>query len=442
MAKDLRNLLEPANKGASSGANSAPLAQRRNLLSPGEPRVFQVKSGFVCGLCGRVHSKLEPAFDCLGRCTIELRLRSPSGRTSGEAPSHHACTACGRGFANADDAEECFERCLVRMKPNPQFEAALRRVQIRYVQRLQAHGVRPLQRIDPFAEHTKMLTTLTREQQAMGRRVVRPGKSARLDAHAKPLEKGFEFANFENLALPDAPPGEASASAHEASSETSTLEAAEAVKESETSETSTTSMASPAVQADLSAEMAESHSDSEIKQNSPDEFAVKPSTSIDAPQSIEEMELENDLMAGHDVQDDTGESSNLQNIGLDATTNDSDASANLNNLLGGGDMSADADADVLIPTNLHDTLSQANSLDLSPSESGLENLLEAPKMVAPKNDSTQSGSALSLLAKANKANMLASTEFAQPIATAETILDDFKSNFGNETSDNLSNAFA
>jgi hypothetical protein len=87
---------------------------------------------------------------------------------------HFACTACGRGYANTDDAEECFERCLARMKPNAQFEQALRRVQVRYVQRLQAHGVRSLQRIDPYSEHTKMLNTLTQEQAAMGRPVAKP----------------------------------------------------------------------------------------------------------------------------------------------------------------------------------------------------------------------------------------------------------------------------
>lgn len=87
---------------------------------------------------------------------------------------HFACTACGRGYANTDDAEECFERCLARMKPNAQFEQALRRVQVRYLQRLQSHGVRSLQRIDPFIEHTKMLNTLTQEQVAMGRPVAQP----------------------------------------------------------------------------------------------------------------------------------------------------------------------------------------------------------------------------------------------------------------------------
>jgi hypothetical protein len=70
---------------------------------------------------------------------------------------------------NSDDAEQCFERCLGRMKPNPQFEKALRRVQVRYAQRLASHGVRALERIDPLTEHTKMLTTLTKERAALGR---------------------------------------------------------------------------------------------------------------------------------------------------------------------------------------------------------------------------------------------------------------------------------
>ncbi|MEY3902370.1 MAG: hypothetical protein RL189_1676, partial [Pseudomonadota bacterium] len=173
MPKDLRTLLEPAKNSGKAGA-AAPLAHRRALSSPGEPRVFRVRAGFVCGLCGKLHEKLDNAFDCLGRCTIELRLRTPAGRQMSGQTGHFACTACGRGFANTDDAEECFERCLARMKPSAQFEQALRRVQVRYVQRLQAHGVRSLQRIDPFSEHTKMLNTLTQEQVAMGRPVAKP----------------------------------------------------------------------------------------------------------------------------------------------------------------------------------------------------------------------------------------------------------------------------
>ena len=171
MAKDLRGLLEPATASNSGNGpqTSAPLAQRRSLSSPGEPRVFRVRSGFVCGLCGRLHTGLEKAFDCLGRCTIELRLRAPAGPTHLGGQAHFACTACGRGFVNSDDAEQCFERCLGRMKPNPQFEKALRRVQVRYAQRLASHGVRALERIDPLTEHTKMLTTLTKERAALGR---------------------------------------------------------------------------------------------------------------------------------------------------------------------------------------------------------------------------------------------------------------------------------
>jgi hypothetical protein len=170
MAKDLRVFLEHARKDGKGSTPAAPLAYRRSLNSPGEPRVYRVKAGFVCGLCGRLHGSLEPAFDCLGRCTIELRLRSPAGRSLSGDSGHYACTACGRGYANTDDAEECFERCLAKMKPSPQFEQALRRVQIKYVQRLQQHGVRSLQKIDALAEHTKMLETLTHEQQALGRK--------------------------------------------------------------------------------------------------------------------------------------------------------------------------------------------------------------------------------------------------------------------------------
>jgi len=133
--------------------------------------VFRVRAGFVCGLCGRLHENLEPAFDCLGRCTIELRLRTPAGRALSGEQGHYACTACGRGFANTDDAEDCFERCLSKMKPSPQFEEALRRVQVKYVQRLQAHGLRSLSKIDAFAEHTRMLETLKQEQRALGRPV-------------------------------------------------------------------------------------------------------------------------------------------------------------------------------------------------------------------------------------------------------------------------------
>lgn len=171
MAKDLRTLLEPAQTAGKGGKDGVPLAQRRSLTSPGEPRVFRVRAGFVCGLCGRLHGSLEPAFDCLSRCTIQLRLRTPVGRSTSGDQAHYACTACGRGYANTDDAEECFERCLVKMKPSPEFEKALRRVQVRYVQRLQNHGVRPLERIDPFTEHSKMLSALTQEQLALGRKV-------------------------------------------------------------------------------------------------------------------------------------------------------------------------------------------------------------------------------------------------------------------------------
>ncbi len=171
MAKDLRGLLEPAASSATAkGSHGAScLAQRRSLASPGEPRVYRVRSGFVCGLCGKLHGGLDKAFECLGRCTIELRLRSPAGPTHQGNTAHFACTACGRGFVNCDDAEQCFERCLVKMKPTPQFEVALRRVQVRYMQRLASHGVRSLERIDPLTEHTKMLSTLTKEQRALSK---------------------------------------------------------------------------------------------------------------------------------------------------------------------------------------------------------------------------------------------------------------------------------
>ncbi|NBX18548.1 MAG: calcium-binding protein [Proteobacteria bacterium] len=174
MAKDLRTLLEHAQKGAGGGNQPAPLAHRRAMTSPGEPRVYRVKTGYVCGLCGRLHDTIDPAFDCLSRCTFELRLRSPAGRALSGDAGHYACTACGRGYANTDDAEECFERCLAKMKPSKQFEEALRRVQIKYVQRLQAHGLRSLQKIDALSEHTKMLETLTYEQKALGRNQSKP----------------------------------------------------------------------------------------------------------------------------------------------------------------------------------------------------------------------------------------------------------------------------
>lgn len=174
MAKDLRTLLEHAQKGAGGGTQPAPLAHRRAMTSPGEPRVYRVKTGYVCGLCGRLHDTIDPAFDCLSRCTFELRLRSPAGRALSGDAGHYACTACGRGYANTDDAEECFERCLAKMKPGKQFEEALRRVQIKYVQRLQAHGLRSLQKIDALSEHTKMLETLTYEQKALGRNQSKP----------------------------------------------------------------------------------------------------------------------------------------------------------------------------------------------------------------------------------------------------------------------------
>ncbi|MEY2988416.1 MAG: hypothetical protein RJB13_1937 [Pseudomonadota bacterium] len=169
MAKDLRGFLEPPRDSGKSKEtqSSVPLAHRRGLVSPGEPRVFQVRSGFVCGLCGLVHKNLERAFDCLGRCTVQLRLRSPAGPSHFGSQAHFACTACGRGYANCDDAEQCFERCIHKLKPTREFENALRRVQVRYAQRLASHGVRQLERIDPFKEHTKMLEVLTKEQEAL-----------------------------------------------------------------------------------------------------------------------------------------------------------------------------------------------------------------------------------------------------------------------------------
>ena len=169
MAKDLRGFLEPPRDAAKNKETqaTAPLAHRRGMTSPGEPRVFQVRSGFVCGLCGVVHKNLENAFDCLGRCTVQLRLRSPAGPSHFGSQAHFACTACGRGFANCDDAEQCFERCMHKLKPTKEFETALRRVQVKYAQRLSSHGVRQLERIDPLREHTKMLETLTKEQEAL-----------------------------------------------------------------------------------------------------------------------------------------------------------------------------------------------------------------------------------------------------------------------------------
>jgi hypothetical protein len=164
-------LLEPAAKPAGSRSNqtSGPLAGRRTLTSPGDQRVYRVKAGYLCGLCGRVQSEIETAFDCLSRCTIELRLRAPASHRIGGGQRHFNCTACGRGFANTDDAGDCFERCLSKLKPSPKFEAALRRVQARYVQRLQTHGTRPLERIDPISEHKQILAVLTEEQKASAR---------------------------------------------------------------------------------------------------------------------------------------------------------------------------------------------------------------------------------------------------------------------------------
>lgn len=171
MAKDLREFLEypMASSAGRRSMDSAPLAHRRSVSSPGEPRVFKVKSGFVCGLCGRMHEVLDQAFECLGRCIFELRLRSAAGATHSGSQTRFACTACGRGFVNCEDAEQCFERCLIRMKPTPLFEKALRKVQVRYSQRFASHGVRALERIDPLSEHKKILTLITKEQEALGR---------------------------------------------------------------------------------------------------------------------------------------------------------------------------------------------------------------------------------------------------------------------------------
>ena len=199
MAKDLRNFLEHAQKGTKAGVSAAPLAQRRSLSSPGEPRVYRVKAGYVCGLCGGLHASLEPAFDCLGRCTIELRLRSPAGRSLSGDAGHYACTACGRGYANTDDAEECFERCLAKMKPSRQFEEALRRVQIKYVQRLQQHGLRSLQKIDALAEHTKMLETLTYEQKALGRQNAQPTEKVLHKKTTAPVAKPIPTSSISEL---------------------------------------------------------------------------------------------------------------------------------------------------------------------------------------------------------------------------------------------------
>ena len=55
------------------------------------------------------------------------------------------------------------------MKPTPLFEKALRKVQVRYSQRFASHGVRALERIDPLSEHKKILTLITKEQEALGR---------------------------------------------------------------------------------------------------------------------------------------------------------------------------------------------------------------------------------------------------------------------------------
>lgn len=169
MSKDLRGLLEPGlgYDPENKVARQVPLAHRRSLASPGQPRVYRVQAGYLCGLCGRIHSELEIAFDCLGRCTIELRLRAPATPSLAGRSSHFACAACGKGFANASDAEQCFEGCLGRIRPTPLFHHALRRIQSRYIQRLKSHGLRALERIDALSEHSKMLAALSKGQAAL-----------------------------------------------------------------------------------------------------------------------------------------------------------------------------------------------------------------------------------------------------------------------------------
>lgn len=169
MTKDLRGLLEPGlgYDPENKVARQVPLAHRRSLASPGQPRVYRVQTGYLCGLCGRIHNELEIAFDCVSRCTIELRLRAPASPSLAGRASHFACAACGKGFANASDAEQCFEGCLGRIRPTPLFHHTLRRIQSRYIQRLKSHGLRALERIDALSEHSKMLAALSKGQAAL-----------------------------------------------------------------------------------------------------------------------------------------------------------------------------------------------------------------------------------------------------------------------------------
>lgn len=406
MAKDLRSLLEPANKGANALESTAPLAQRRNLMSPGEPRVFRVKAGFVCGLCGRLHSKLEPAFDCLGRCTIELRLRSPSGRSNGDAPSHHACTACGKGFANSDDAEECFERCLNRMRPTPQFEAALRKVQIRYVQRLQAHGVRPLQRIDPFSEHTKMLVTLTREQEAMGRQV---------DLPEKPITRAV---------------------------------VSDAARHHETESAEPNAKFIPPQDGLMLNQVTEHPAQTHAEAPAETQIPTLPKIEVqqsEPVQSIDEMELESNLMADMDIQNEPEPAGSTAEVQMPVGSSSEAQAENegVSALLESGDSEQQSDLSLQEPEmslseDLQETLSNENSLDLSASSEPNENHeLEA------SNDSAPSESALSMLAIASTSSEVSPPEkSALDELKSDSSMDDFSLALVGGNTDDSTNAFA
>jgi hypothetical protein len=267
-----------------------------------------------------------------------------------------------------------------------------------------------------------MLTTLTREQEAMGRPVARVEKPSRTFTELKPTPKTIEIKNPEEFALPLDTADEPSVSA----------QASPGLQE--TFEETTTSQGSVAGDPHSVTETIES-SHSELPTAATASPAAEISASIEATQSIEEMELENDLMAGLDIQEDNGQQTPSLQSSSDTQKAESSDSTDLNALLEGGD--SIADADVSLPINLQESLSSETSLDLSPTENGLEDLL-----ATSNNELSPSGSALSMLALSTQTKNLPASEVASQAITAGNGLDDFNVNLLNGATNELSGAFA
>ncbi|MEN9825280.1 MAG: hypothetical protein RI953_1025, partial [Pseudomonadota bacterium] len=286
----------------------------------------------------------------------------------------------------------------------------------------QAHGVRPLQRIDPFSEHTKMLATLTREQEAMGRPVARVERPSRAVTELKPTPEAVEIKNPEQFALPLDAAEEPSVSAQTSPGLP------------ETFQETTTSQVSVAGEPHFEAESTET-SLSELPTTAPASAAAEISASTEASLSIEEMEMENDLMAGLDIQEDNEHQTPSLQKSSDTQKSESSDSADLNALLEGGE--SISDANVSLPMNLQESISSETSLDLSPTESGLEDLL-----ATSNNELSPSGSALSMLALSTQTNTLPASEVASQASKTGDGLDGFNVNLLDGATNDLSGAFA